>query len=92
MTDWKTVHSTATEKPSALDTTSSSSTVYERKNIEQETTTDPYTEQEITQWKYEERTYTKQEYELLTGPMMQTIMQNLSDMEVDIMSLSLGEM
>ena len=44
MTDWKTVHSTAIEKPSALDTTSSSSTVYERKNIEQETTTDPYTE------------------------------------------------
>ena len=35
MTDWKTVHDGAEVQPAAIDTTSSETTVYERKNIRQ---------------------------------------------------------
>ena len=64
MTDWKKVRDSRTEEPAALDTTSSATTVYERRNIRQETQTYETDGQtaEITEWAYEQREYTREEY------------------------------
>jgi hypothetical protein len=71
MTDWKIVHGDI--EPAEIDTTSSPTTVYERRNIkyvepevvttesgevDSETTPTPY-------WEYEERTYTPDEYKMV---------------------------
>lgn len=54
MTAWKTTYGSQEEKPSEWDTTSSSSTVYQRKNIEA-------VDEDGKKWKYEERTMTADE-------------------------------
>ena len=67
--EWKTVYCGYDNKPEAIDTTSSSTTVYERRNFEEVVTKlsslDGEEEKEIKQWKYEERTYPKSQYELI---------------------------
>ena len=45
---------------------SSSTTVYQRRNIERVTNTDPETGNTYEEWQYEERELTKAEYETLT--------------------------
>lgn len=64
MTDWKKVRDSRTEEPVALDTTSSATTVYERRNIHQETQTFEAGghAEETTEWVYEQREYTREEY------------------------------
>ena len=67
--EWKTVYCGYDNKPAELDTTSSSTTVYERRNFEEVVIKSPSLdgeeEKEIKQWKYEERTYPKSQYELI---------------------------
>lgn len=87
MTEFKTVHDSRVEEPAIIDTTSSESTVYERRNIRQETRTmemgggDPVT---ITEWVYEQREYTKEEYAMMLSPAIQGVQQSLSDIELAI--------
>lgn len=50
-------------KPLSIDTNSSKTVVYLRRNVEQITKTDPMSEEEITLWSYEEAVLTLDEYE-----------------------------
>ena len=79
MTDWKTVHDSRPDQPPELDTTSSKSTVYVRRNIQRETVQDSMGEGSVQQWVYEQKTYTREEYTDLMSPAMQTLMQGLND-------------
>lgn len=54
--------SSSTIRPELLDTTSSRTTVYIRRNIEEEVRTDPMSETTCTYYNYEEATMTKNEY------------------------------
>lgn len=89
MTDWKTVYDSRTTTPEALDATSSSSTVYERRNIRRETVTAGSGEDAATaeQWVYEQREYTKAEYEMMRAPAIQRVQQALSGIELAIAML-----
>lgn len=86
MTEFKTVRDSRKETPATIDTTSSSTTVYERKNIRRETfplgTGD--SEATVEEWVYEQREYTAEEYAQLTSPATQTIMQAISDLELTV--------
>ena len=59
MTDWKKVQGDS--YPELVDTTSSASTVYERRNVTEETT-EMMGGEPVVVFSYEERTYTKEEY------------------------------
>lgn len=64
MTDWKKVTGTQPDKPEEVDRTSSPSTVYLRKNIEQVTREVEGNDGEtVTEWQYDEREMTVEEYE-----------------------------
>lgn len=84
MQEWRTV--TGDNKPEALDMASSPSTVYERRNIKEET----YQEEDAmqgttetkTRWTYEEREMTPAEY--AAAQTMQKIMQAISDSEMNM--------
>lgn len=86
MTDWKTVHDGAEVQPAAIDTTSSETTVYERKNIRQETRSVGIgdTDATVTEWVYEQREYTREEYAQTHSPATQSIMQAISDLELSV--------
>ena len=58
---WKTVEGTQEEKPEAVDTKSSPSRVYLRRNITQVTITPEYGET-VKVWRYEEAELTREEY------------------------------
>lgn len=66
MTDWRTVYGDINNKPALVDTTSSPTTVYLRRNIEEVEVTDDMGDEPVTrkQWKYEERTCTHDEYNI----------------------------
>ena len=89
MTDWKTVHDSRATTPEELDTTSSSSTVYERRNIRRETVTVGSGETAATaeQWVYEQREYTREEYAMMRAPAIQSVQQALSNIELAIAML-----
>lgn len=66
MTDWKKVTGTQPDKPEEVDRTSSPSTVYLRKNIEQATREVEDSDgkmQTVTEWQYDEKEMTVKEYE-----------------------------
>ena len=66
MTDWKKVTGTQPERPEEIDRTSSPSTVYLRKNIEQvekEVEGADGKMQTVTEWQYDEKEMTVEEYE-----------------------------
>ena len=68
MTQWIVSQCGYNDKPSALDTTSSPTTVYERRNFKEIIV--PAVEEgeeDTTMWEYEERTYTKEEYDMITS-------------------------
>lgn len=66
MTDWKKVQGSQPERPAEVDTTSSASTVYQRRNIEQITVENgDGTTTEL--WQYEEREMTREEYFILSA-------------------------
>ena len=87
MTDWKTVHDSRAEKPPVIDMTTSETTVYERKNIRQETTTGPMEGDTVTEWVYEQREYTRAEYDMLVSPAIQGVHCALSEIELAIAGL-----
>ena len=87
MTDWKTVHDSRAEHPPVIDMTTSETTVYERKNIRQETTTGPMEGETVTEWVYEQREYTREEYDLLVSPAIQGVQCALSEIELAIAGL-----
>ena len=64
MADWKKVFGSQKNKPSSLDTSTSKSYVYQRRNIERVTHTDD-DGNEIELWEYEERKLTREEYALI---------------------------
>ena len=66
MTNWRKVTGTQPERPDEIDRTSSPSTVYLRKNIEQVEKEVEGTDGEkttVTEWQYDEREMTVEEYE-----------------------------
>lgn len=89
MTDWKTVYDSQTATPEALDATSSSSTVYERRNIRRGAVTVGGGEDAATmeQWVYEQREYTREEYDMMRAPAIQRVQQALSGIELAIAML-----
>lgn len=89
MTEFKTVHDSRVEEPATIDTTSSETTVYERKNIRQETTTRGEGDNAITvtEWVYEQREYTREEYNMMLSPAIQGVQQALSNIELAIAAL-----
>ena len=54
------------ERPAGVDTTSSKTIVYLRKNIEQVTHEDPQTGGPVTLWEYDEAELTREEYRAYT--------------------------
>lgn len=86
MTEFKTVRDSRKEMPATLDTTSSATTVYERKNIRQETRTEQMGEEShpVTEWTYEQREYTQEEYAAMHSPATQIIMQAISAVELSV--------
>ena len=87
MIDWHIVHDSREERPQEVDAVSSQTTVYERRNIRQETEPDTMTGEEFTQWVYEQREYTRAEYEQMTSPAVQGIQQSMSALELAIAML-----
>ena len=87
MTEWKKARSSAQEKPKELDTTSSAFYVYERRNITQEEVIDQMTKSSILEWTFEERQYTKEEYYNLNSLTTQLLMQQITNLEVELLTL-----
>lgn len=87
MTDWKTVHDSRAEQPPVIDMTTSETTVYERRNIRQETYPGPMEGDTVTEWVYEEREYTRAEYDMLVSPAIQGVQCALSEIELAIAGL-----
>ena len=94
MTEWKQIQGTQTERPLETDTTSSPTTVYQRRNIDRVKIRDnDGDEREV--WEYEERELSISEYEEMLrsteSPAIQGVMQQLSSIELSIALLSIGE-
>lgn len=87
MVDWKTVHDSRADEPPVIDTTTSETTVYERRNIRQETVPDPMGDDTVTEWVYEQREYTRTEYDMLLSPAIQGVQCSLSEIELAIAGL-----
>lgn len=87
MTDWKTVHDGRVERPGTIDATSSASTVYERRNIKQETKHDEMSDTDYTEWTYEQREYTQDEYAMMLSPAIRQLQQSISALELSIAEL-----
>lgn len=86
MKDWKEVHDSRVEQPAVLDTSSSATTVYERRNIRQ-VTREVSTGGEavsVTEWVYEQRELSAAEYAEMTSPATRAIMQAISDVELKV--------
>ena len=80
MTDWKKVTGTQTERPEEIDKTSSPSTVYLRRNIEQIEKEVEGTDGEVqttTEWHYEEKEMSIEEYKNMIL-MQQVVEENTS--------------
>ena len=84
MTDWYKVQSTV--KPDEYDTTSSQTTVYQRKAIKAVTLPGEGDTPGVAGWEYDERQLTQDEYRAqradLESPATKMIMQTLSEIEL----------
>lgn len=84
MSEWYRTESL--ECPQEYDKDSSPTTVYQRRNIQEEKRMDALTDKEYTTYVYEERTMTKEEYAAyqaeLESPAIKMIMQTLSSVEM----------
>lgn len=81
---WRTVLDSHEEKPAELDTTSSPTTVYKRRNIHKKTMPSMGGEEETSYWEYEQAEMTREEWQH-----MET-MQAINDVAADIAMISLG--
>ena len=76
MTDWKKVQGSQPERPAEVDTTSSASTVYQRRNVERITVENgDGTTTEL--WQYDEREMTREEYFILSAQKAQATMADI---------------
>ena len=57
--EWRTVKSSASTKPDAIDTTSSKAVVYVRKDIRRVTVKEPGTSVSVEMWEYKELIFPK---------------------------------
>ena len=62
MTEWKKVQGSQVEQPSEVDTTSSKTLIYLRKNIKRITVQDELTGSSYELWEYDEATMSRDEY------------------------------
>ena len=76
MTDWKKVSGSQAVKPAEFDTTSSPSTVYQRKNIERVTFENDFGGTSDF-WQYDERTMSHDEYSKLRAELLENEVTNL---------------
>lgn len=76
----------SSNKPDAIDDTSSSTVVYIRKNITETTTTDSETEESITMYTYEEAKVNKSDYELYKTEILKDI--EISELNDQVTSLN----
>lgn len=93
MTQWQKVFGTQAEKPAELDTASSPTTVYQRRNIKAAVHEDGQGQQ-VQGWEYEERQLGADEYERLLAeeesPATQAIMQAISDVQLTLAFMQAG--
>ena len=75
MTDWKKVFGSQDVKPAEFDSTSSPSTVYQRKNIERVTIKSVFGDSDF--WQYDERTMSHDEYSKLRAELLENEVTNL---------------
>lgn len=87
MTEFKTVRSSAPERPAEIDTESSEFYVYERRNIHRETFPVGDGEETVTEWVFEQREFTKEEYDMMLSPAIQGVQQVLSEIQLAVDSL-----
>ena len=96
MDEWKTVQDSRKEQPEEIDTTSSASVVYERRNIRRETVavTNGETGTATEQWIYEQRVWLREDYmrmqRELESPATRAIMQSISDLQLEVAMQSAG--
>lgn len=96
MDEWKTVQDSRKERPEEIDTTSSASVVYERRNIRRETVEAINGEVEVSteQWVYEQRAWSREDYmrmqQELESPATRAIMQSISDLQLEVAMQSAG--
>ena len=84
MKDWRKVQGSQVERPSEFDTTSSPTTVYQRKNIVQ-VEVEGADGSKTTVWEYEERTMNHTEYAKLVNETIQSKLEYLAVMtDVDL--------
>ena len=74
MTDWQIVHGSQEDKPTELDTTSSESYIYQRRNVKRVTAEGELGTYE--QWQYEERKLTRDEYNAIRAELLETELTN----------------
>lgn len=87
MTEWTEVIGSQPIEPLELDTISSPTTVYQRRNIVADVIEHAELDGSVTAldcWKYEERELSLEEYAATQSPATELIMQAVSDMEVNI--------
>nr|DAF92322.1 MAG TPA: hypothetical protein [Myoviridae sp. ctBvM24] len=86
MSEWYKAESM--DKPEEWDTASSPTTVYQRKNITEQTRKDAEGEDDLTYYAYDERTMSQEEYVALQAdlesPATKMIMQQLSSVEMNL--------
>lgn len=88
MQDWQAVQDFCQEQPLLVDTTSSPTTVYERRNIKEVAETLNAAGETVPKhWEYEQRTWTLEEWVKaqsdLNSPLTQLMMQQLSDIQMN---------
>ena len=92
MKNWYQVRDSREEKPPQLDTTSSRTTVYERRNIHQEAHNEETAGEHcpVTEWVYEQREFTRKEYDEMQSPATKSVMQTLSGLELSLAMMEGG--
>ena len=88
--DWVDAYCDYATKPATIDTTSSPTTVYMRKDYEVVESTDPETNEVRKQWKYKEKTMTQDEYALAVATSEMTTLRHDADV-IDAYTLELLE-
>ena len=86
MTTWKTVQGSQETRPAEFDTTSSPTTVYQRRNVHRVTV--DYENTAVELWEYEERTMTHAEYETLMIEQNRVDIIAIEDAQADADALS----
>ncbi len=87
MAQWRTAH--CTEKLPELDTASSPTTVYRRKDFKQVSWESMGEEDPVQMWEFQEQEIPREEWDQYNSTSTQQIMQTLNDLKADVAFLSL---